>query len=73
MIIASDQDVRDEVRRAFDEAARFHGVTSAQELAKLYGLSSKTITFLRTGRWTRTDRLLIAALLQKRLDERVAA
>ncbi len=68
MTVACDQDLRDEVKRAFDEAARLHGVTSAAQLAELYGLSTKTITFLRTGRWTRTDRLLIAALLQKRLD-----
>lgn len=61
-------DVRHAVKEAFEEAERTHNVGSIEELARLYGLSTKTVSFLRNGRWTRTDRLLIAALLKRRLD-----
>lgn len=59
---------QDIVKQAFDEAKHTHRVKSFKALAKRYGLSVKTADFLRNGRWTRGDRLLIAALLGCRLD-----
>jgi hypothetical protein len=68
-----DQDLKAIVKEALEEAERIHGATNAEQLGKRYGLSSKTVSFLRNGRWTRTDRLLIAALLRRRLDVQEAA
>ena len=67
------QDTRALVKGALDEAERIHGVDTIEQLAERYGLSVKTVSFLRNGRWTRTDRLLIAALLRCRLDIQEAA
>lgn len=68
MQLPTDQETRAIVREALEEAERIHGAENVEQLADLYDLSVKTVSFLRNGRWTRTDRLLIAALLRRRLD-----
>lgn len=48
---------------ALDALQKQHNVDSDRELAQIYELSPKTVSFMRNGKWTRTDRLLISALL----------
>lgn len=57
--------LKEAVEKALDEAQDRHKVNTDKELARIYGLSPKTISFLRTGRWTRTDKLLIEALVPR--------
>lgn len=73
MSAPTDTEIRAIVKEALDEAERIHDVDNIGQLADRYGLSTKTVSFLRNGRWTRTDRLLIAALLRRRLDVSEAA
>lgn len=55
---------------ALDSARSLLNVDTDEELAARLGISSKTICFLRTGRWTRVDDILIRVLVTA-LSEKV--
>jgi hypothetical protein len=59
----TDTDLIAVVRQAMDSERERLGVTTYEALADHYALSNKTLLFLRSGRWTRTDRLIITALV----------
>lgn len=52
-----------ELNIALDRCRRMHGFTSDAELARHFGVSAKTISFWRNGRWTVGDAALITILI----------
>lgn len=51
------------VDTAFDKARENLGVETDGALARKLGISQKTISFLRNGRWTTVDEALISVLI----------
>jgi len=47
---------------ALDRKRRMHDFANDTELAKHLGVSAKTLSFWRNGRWTKGDQALIAVL-----------
>lgn len=54
---------------ALDAARKLLGVETDEKLASELGVSSKTICFLRTGRWTKVDDALIRVLVTALSDK----
>lgn len=50
------------------ERARLH-LRNDIELADAFNIAPKTLSFLRTGRWTKLDRVLIGVLTRFRENE----
>jgi ribosome-binding protein aMBF1 (putative translation factor) len=48
---------------AFDKARENLGVETDEALAQKLGISQKTISFFRNGRWTTVDEVLISVLI----------
>lgn len=48
---------------AFDQARTRLGVETDEALAEKLGISKKTISFFRNGRWTPVDEALITVLI----------
>lgn len=55
----------EQVNDALNRTRTELGFTSDHRLAEYFGLSPKTVSFWRVGRWTKADRALIHILTQK--------
>lgn len=51
------------VNAACDRTRERLGLTSDQDMARRLGVSPKTVSFWRNGRWTDADRALISILI----------
>ena len=52
------------VNAAFDRARTRLGISNDRDFADRLGVSQKTISFWRNGRWTDADRVLIGILVE---------
>lgn len=70
--IESRDELRRRVNEAFDAARRRYGLTSDEALAERIGVSAKTISFWRNGRWHPAGEALIALLVGKHTTKEAA-
>lgn len=57
-----------ELNIALDRKRRIHDLPNDTELAHHFGISPKTISFLRNGRWSKVDHALISVLTGHQSD-----
>ena len=63
-----------ELNIALDRKRRLHDLPNDTALARHFGISPKTISFIRNGRWSKVDHMLIAVLTGHQPEpEQVAA
>jgi hypothetical protein len=51
-----------QLNEAFDRKRHAHSLPNDAELARHLGISAKTLSFLRNGRFTKTDAAIVAVL-----------
>lgn len=66
--VEADERILSQVNHAFDTARARLGLRTDRDLAQHLGVSQKTLSFWRNGRWTDNDRALFGVICNPELQ-----